>query len=223
MYIQEKINQAFKVFCQDPSTKNRDALIAECEELIEVALSLTSWTSEDKETRKDVRNDVMVKLIEFLDRHKDFDQVRNPSAFLYKFVRRNALNCLEPLYSEPKPDQFPVVEKEGWTKPGNEMIELKSDLAIQLQGLGRESEARLVQQLENQGSKESLFYLNLFTESFHDYLDGIRTNKDQFAPIKDWKLDRKMMLDDMARNPRIGSLTRVKPYLRKARFSKKTR
>jgi integrase len=76
MYIQERINRAFKIFCQEPSTENRDALLAECEDLIEVVLCETSWASELPQTKEDIKQEVARLLTEFLDRHEKFDQVR---------------------------------------------------------------------------------------------------------------------------------------------------
>jgi hypothetical protein len=195
----------------------------ELKDMIDIVLCTTSGVMEHKEFRDDIEQELSLKLQEFLNHHEGLDKIRVPAAFLTSFLRRHVLTCLHKIYSELKPDQLPLTEGE-WTRLEDGMIELKSDLAMQLKELGKEREARLVQWLENKGNKESLFYLNLFTESFHDYLLGIRTNKDQFAPVKDWELDRKIGREKMAqKRSRIGSLIRTKPYLRKARFSKKTR
>jgi hypothetical protein len=132
MYIQGKINQAFKIFCQDPSLENRDALLAECKDLIDVVLCTTPWVSEDPESKDDIQSDVMVLLMEFLDRRKDFDQIQLPTAFLNSFLKRNILNCLKARWPSEhpalNPDQLPV-EKEGWTRFEDETTESQYSVA----------------------------------------------------------------------------------------------
>jgi len=246
MYIQQRINKAFVIFCQDPSTENRNALVTDCKDLIEVALSLTPGMEEKED---DIEQEIERLFIEFLDRHKEFEQVRNPAAFLYKFVLRNALNCLKArwpskLCSKCKgtglvegttcqvclgkgkvllhPDQLPVVEKKGWTRPEPEATKPKGDPAMELK---RKKSKYYLEQGGHYGpdpdkrTKEFQFYQKLFRENRKDFLESTDTNKDQFAPTKDWELDRKKIPE----RGRISSLIRIKPYLRKARFSKKTR
>jgi len=247
MYIQEKINQAFKIFRQDPSLENRDALMAECEDLIDVVLSTTAGTSEDKDIRNEVEQDVNVKLLEFLSNPLLRDRAWNPSTFLFGFVKRSVLNCLSKIYpsklcpeckgtrfvegatcqvclgkgrvpiQQPKP--LPTVEKLSWTRPEPKATKPKAMKLKRKKSKYYREQGGHFGPTPDKRTKEFQFFQKLFRENRREFQESTRTEQGKM----DWAHDMKKVLEGIARNPRISSLTRVKPYLRKARFSKKTR
>jgi hypothetical protein len=101
----------------------------ELKDMIDIVLRTTAWVSEDNEARKDIRSDVEVLLLKFLDRHEGFDQIRDPSNYLFKFLQRNIWKCLNKLHPKLKPDPLPPVEQKGWTKAEGKATKSKREQA----------------------------------------------------------------------------------------------